>query len=218
MKTKSRLFLVEDHAILRDGLRTILADYQEFEIVGEAADGLEALQLCETCCPDLVLLDLTLPKLDGIEVLRKMKQQWPAMAVLVLTMHRSLQLLEDSLVAGANGYCLKDSRLEELVGALRVVIQGQKYISRAMLCFHEKPMPGESADVTTSEENAAPLTGREKEILRLVAQGYTNPQIAKTLSISVRTVDNHCTRLRNKVGVHSKQALTAYAHRAGLVQ
>ena len=217
MKTSTKLLLVEDHAILRDGLRTILSGYEEFEIVGEAGDGLIALTQCQKYHPDLVLLDLSLPKLDGIEVLREIKKNWPKIAVLVLTMHRSKQYLHASLAAGANGYCLKDIQLDELLHALRTVRQGRIYISREMRCFLEKPSSSGPNHTSSDQEEAVSLTKREKEILHLVAQGHTNPQIAKLLSISERTVDNHCTNLRNKIGVNSKQALAAYAVRAGMV-
>lgn len=214
----TRLLIVEDHAILRDGLRTILADYPEFEILGEAEDGLEALRQCESCNPDLVLLDLTLPRLDGIDTLRRMKKKWPETAVLVLTMHRSKRALQESLAAGANGFCLKDSPIEELVLAMRSVVQGKQYISSDMQCFCEKPKRAGAVHSSADGEYGAALTGREKEILRLVAKGHTNKQIADILAISERTVDNHCTNLRSKVGVNSKQALTVHAFRAGLME
>lgn len=214
---KISLLIVEDHAILRDGLRTILADYPEFEIVGEAEDGLEALEQCESCNPELVLLDLTLPRLDGIDTLRRMKKIWPQTTVLVLTMHRSKRALQESLAAGANGYCLKDAPIEELVRAMRSVVQGKQYISSEMECFCEKPKKASAVRLNDDGEYGAALTRREKEILRLVAKGHTNKQIADILAISERTVDNHCTNLRSKVGVNSKQALTAYAFRAGLM-
>ncbi|MEJ2690930.1 MAG: response regulator transcription factor, partial [Deltaproteobacteria bacterium] len=154
MTTKTRLLIVEDHAILRDGLRSVLVDYPEFVIVGEAEDGFEAVQQCENCGPDLVLLDLSLPKQDGIVTLRKIKNKWPETAVLVLTMHRSKQSLDEAMEAGADGYCLKDSPMDELVRALRAVIQGRQYISKEMLCFCEERSRTRARGLVGGEENA----------------------------------------------------------------
>ena len=218
MKAPIRLLLVEDHAILRDGLRNILADYPEFEIVGEAEDGLDALRQCETCRPDLVLLDLTLPKLEGVETLRRIKRKWPTTAVLVLTMHRNMHSFEGAMKAGADGYCLKDTPLDELLGAMRTVSQGEQFISSEMRCFWEKAPDLQDMQFESKDGFAAALTKREKEILRLIVEGHTNHQIADLLTISERTVDNHCTNLRSKVGAHSKRNLIAYAFRAGLVE
>lgn len=218
METKTRLLIVEDHAILRDGLRTVLADYPEFEVVGEAEDGLQAVERCESFFPDLVLLDLSLPKQEGIVTLAKIKEKCPDTRVLVLTMHQHKQSLEKSMAAGADGYCLKDTPIDELVEALQMVARGEKFVSREMQRFCEKGLRTNSTATPASGEGAISLTGREKEVLKLIAQNYTNNQIAAALSISERTVDNHCTNLRNKLGAHSKQALTAYAFRAGLLQ
>lgn len=216
MNTRTRLLIVEDHAILRDGMRTVLADFPEFEIVGEAEDGLDAVRQCETLGPDLVLLDLSLPKQDGIVTLREIKKKCPDAAVLVLTMHQNKQSLEEAMKAGANGYCLKDTPMEELVRAMRAVVEGRQYISREMRCFCEEPSRPDSSG--NNKVQTVSLTDREKEVLLLIAKGYTNPQIAADLSISLRTVDAHCTNLRNKLGLHSKQALTAYAFRANLIK
>ena len=218
MKTPTRLLIVEDHAILRDGLRTILADYQDFDIVGEAEDGFDALRQCEACSPDLVLLDLTLPKLEGVETMRRIKEKWPGTAVLVLTMHGNMQSFEGAMKAGADGYCLKDAPLEELLRAMRTVCEGKKYISSEMRRFCESSWTDDYSRPSAGEAYAISLTKREKEILRLIAEGHTNPKIAALLSISERTVDNHCTNLRCKVGAHSKRDLTAYAFRAGLAE
>lgn len=216
MSSKKRLLLIDDHAILRDGLRNIFDDNPEFEVVAEAGNATEALAQCEAVAPDIVLLDLTLPKEDGINLLREIKRRWPNILVLVFTMHNHQKYLEDAMVAGADGYCLKDTSIEELYNALHLVSWGKKYISEELLrgthadfCDFRKEKAG--------WEKAAGLTGRELEVIRLVAQGLTNAQIAETLSISERTVDNHCSSIRLKLDVHSKQGITAFAFRTGLL-
>jgi len=216
MSAKIGILLVDDHAIMRDGLRHILAEYEDFEIVGEAGDGQAAMEQYDKCRPDLVLLDLNLPRMDGAEVLRRLKKKWPRTKILVLTMHRNWKHLQTALEVGADGYCLKESPLDELVEAIRRVSRGEKFICRDMRRLEKMSSRADYADFSCGEE-AVILTGREREILRLVAVGQTNGQIAAALGISEHTVDNHCTNLRLKIGVHSKRALTTYAFRSGLV-
>jgi DNA-binding NarL/FixJ family response regulator len=218
MIQKTRVLLVEDHAILRDGLRTILSDYPEFDIIGEAEDGQGALQQCQAHLPDIVLLDLSLPGMDGIEVLGEIKEKWPQIKVMVLTMHRNANFLQAAIAKEAEGYCLKDTAFPELVRGLRSLIKGEKYLCEEMRSMRANPAAEVFSGPRPSVGNGASLTHREKEILQFVAAGYTNRQIAKTLLISEKTVENHCTNLRTKLGVHSKQELTVHAFRMGLVE
>ncbi|MEW6429702.1 MAG: response regulator transcription factor [Thermodesulfobacteriota bacterium] len=212
MTSRTRVLLVEDHAILRDGLASIFDEHPEFQVVAEAEDGEAALRQCQRLAPDLVLLDLSLPKKDGMAVLAAIKRSWPATRVMVLTMHREPQLVAAILDLGADGYCLKDAGTGALLAGMRRVCRGERYVSPELDGGGEEPVPPKSR-----EAGAVPLTAREREILRLVAEGRTNPQIAEALYISLRTVDNHCTNIRSKLGLHSKQEITAYAFRAGLV-
>jgi len=216
MSAKIKVLLVDDHAIMRDGLRHILAEYEDFKIVGEAENGHIAMEQCDKCHPDLVLLDLNLPQMGGADVLRLLKKKWPRTKFLVLTMHRDWEHLKTALDAGADGYCLKESPLDELVEAMRKVYLGEKFICRDMRRLEKiSSLPDHAA--YADGQDAVTLTAREREILRLVASGQTNIQIANALGISEHTVDNHCTNLRLKVGARSKRALTAYAYRSGMV-
>ncbi|MEJ2690493.1 MAG: response regulator transcription factor, partial [Deltaproteobacteria bacterium] len=133
MPTQKSILLVDDHAILRDGLRSILEENQEFELVAEAWDSKGALAKCKAAAPDLVLLDLSLPKEDGFKLLREIKRRWPKILVLVFTMHNNQQHLQAAMEAGADGYCLKDTPVEELLHALHLVCEGRKYISAPLL-------------------------------------------------------------------------------------
>ncbi len=219
MITKIRVLLVEVHAVLRDGLRRILADYPEFRVVGEAGDGQKALQKCGLHSPDLVLLGLILPKKDGFQVLRNIKRNWPEIKVLVLTMQHSHSSCAAAMAAGADGYCLKDTGRDELLSAMRLVRGGRKYISRQLQPLHWHPLATLKPEGhRAAEPYCIPLSQREKEVLQLVVEGYTNRQIANALYISGPTVGHHCTRIREKLGVHSKHAITAFALRAGLAQ
>jgi len=216
MTPKKRVLLVDSHAILLDGLRRILAPSPEFEVVARAQDGLEALRQCEVHVPDLVMLGLNLPKKDGPEVLREIKQNWPLVKILVLTMHCSLKLFRKAIEAGADGYCLKNIGGDELLHAMHLVCRGRKYLSR-QLYFNLPSFTGWQADWSDDRPFCSLLSRRENEILRLVAKGFTYSQISTALLISKGTVDNHCSNIRKKLGVHSRQAMTVWAFRSGLL-
>jgi DNA-binding NarL/FixJ family response regulator len=218
MSPRKRILLVDDHAILRDGLRSILDQNQEFEVVAEAGSGAEALEKCKESKPDLVLLDLSLPKEDGFKLLREIKRRWPKILALLFTMHNNQQFLRAAMEGGADGYCLKDTPVEELLHAMHLVGEGQKYISAQLLDgLLDESSASSPKGRANGEQYRLNLTTREKEIIRLVAQGFTNTQIAETLFISHRTVDNHCTNIRCKLNLHSKQAIAVFAFRAGLM-
>lgn len=211
-----RLLLVDDHAILRDCLRKILGRGQQFEVVAEASDGEEALAHCKTYVPDAVLLDLGLPKMDGLDVLRQIKQRWPEMKVLVFTVHSREREFNAAMEANADGYCLKECRSEELLDAVRQICKGRRYVSRPLHGFQVDNAAISLKDKACRARYAFSLSIREREIMRLVGLGYTNKQIATSLFISPRTVDNHCSHIRSKLGVRSKQGIIAFAFRCGL--
>jgi DNA-binding NarL/FixJ family response regulator len=216
MMPKKRVLLVDTHAILVDGLRRILAPSLEFEVVAKARDGLEALRQCEIHAPDLVMLGLDLPKKDGTEVLREIKREWPMVKVLVLTMHCNLKFLRKAIEAGTDGYCLKNIGGDELLHAMHLVCEGKKYLSR-QLYFNLPSFTGWMADRSEDKPFSGFLSRRENEILRLVVQGFTYSQISTALLISKGTVDNHCSNIRKKLGVRSRQAMTVWAFRSGLL-
>lgn len=216
MNTKIRIFIAEDHAILRDGLRAILSDHEEFEVVGEAADGLEAVRGCLLARPDLLLLDLSMPRMDGTAVIHHVKTSTPEVKILVLTLHRTADHYLKAVEAGANGYVLKDSKQRELLHAIRMVLAGQFYVCNELEQL-SKHHPGSKSPRQEEQDKGMPtLTKREREILKLVAEGFSNKEIAAYLYISPKTVDNHRTNLMRKLDLHSAQALTSFALRLGL--
>lgn len=215
--TRKRIIIAEDHTILRDGLRAILAGHQEFEVVGEAVDGLEAIRLCATLKPDLLLLDFSMPRMNGVEAISDIKKNCPHTKVLMLTVHSSVEHVATALQAGADGYALKDAKQGELLGAIRTVLKGGKYLPEAVADQYES-WGDSAAGVTEERRLASVLTKREKEILKMVAEGYTNKEIASFLYISPKTVDNHRTKVMTKLDLHTVQALTFYAIHIGLVE
>ena len=216
MDNKIRIFIAEDHAILRDGLRAILSDHEEFEVVGEGADGLEAVRGCLHAKPELLLLDLSMPRMDGITVIQHVKTELPEIKILVLTLHRTADHYLKAVEAGADGYVLKDSKQRELLHAIRTVLAGQFYVCDELKQL-SKHLPDAKTPLQTEGALGLPaLTKREREILKLVAEGFSNKEIAAYLYISPKTVDNHRTNLMRKLDLHSAQALTSFALRLGL--
>ncbi|MBP8980821.1 MAG: response regulator transcription factor [Syntrophobacterales bacterium] len=213
---KKRIVIAEDHTILREGLKSLLSASQELAIVGEAADGREAIQRCRELKPDLLLLDLSMPRLGGIEAIGEVKKQAPSTRILVLTVHKTEEYVLASLRAGAAGYVLKDATHQELLTAIRTVLAGKRYLSPDIA---DKVIDG----YLLGRRNDAPasswerLTPREREVLKLVAEGSKNREIADFLCISLKTVEKHRDSLMKKLDLHSAAALTAYAIEKGLV-
>lgn len=197
-----RLMLVDDHQILLDGIKTLLSAEPDLEIVAEAADARMALQLMQHVHLDLLLTDLSLPDANHTEFLQKIRQQWPDLKVLVLSMHHEAELIRDVLKTGAVGYVLKNNSREELVRAIRHVLRGEHYlspdVSLKLLEIRQKSTSGV-------------LTEREIEIVRLIAKEYSNKQIADSLFISERTVESHRKNIFRKAGVHSVVGVIRFA-------
>jgi DNA-binding NarL/FixJ family response regulator len=216
MESKKRIFVVEDHRLFREGLKAMLAPHPEYEIAGEAEDGLEAIRLIRKSKPDLVLLDLSMPRMDGFSVLREIKTAMPEVKILVLSIHESDQYVLEAFEAKADGYAIKDSSREELRVAIRSVLEGKTYIS-----------PGVAGNVlegyldgrkTLKSKSALDtVTQREKEVLKLLGEGYQNKEIADLLNISVKTVEKHRANLMSKLDLHNAAALTAFAFENGLI-
>jgi two-component system response regulator NreC len=216
MMGKKRIVIAEDQRIVRKGLCSLLTPSDEFEIVGEAEDGLDAVRCVQACKPDLVLLDLSMPKLDGIAAIREIKKQYPQTKLLALTVHDSDEHILGAFKAGADGYCLKDASHAELLTSIRSVLSGKMYLSPQV---SKKVLEGylEGGKALKGSSSWDRLTQREKEVLKLVGEGYKTKEIADYLCISWKTVQKHRANLMNKLGVHSASALTAYAIKKGLV-
>lgn len=213
---KLRVVLADDHLIVRQGLRALLEATDGFEIVAEASDGLEAVEAVDRHRPDVVVLDLSMAGLSGIEALRRIKGSSRSIRVLVLSMHSTSEYVRAALRAGADGYVVKGSGIGDLTDALMVVTAGQRFLSpeierAALLDLLEGP------DQRPEIEPLAQLTPREREVLQLIAEGHSNRSIAEKLGLSIKTVDGHRTRVMNKLDLHEVTALTRFAIRHGLV-
>jgi two-component system response regulator NreC len=208
--------IAEDHTILREGLRALLGSGLEFVVVGEAEDGREAIQCVETHQPDIILMDLSMPRMNGIEAIREIKRGYPQTKVVALTVHKAEEYVLTALKAGADGYVLKDATHTELVMALRSVIAGKRYLSPGI---SDKVIQGylEGRQMVKPTSSFETLTTRQREILKLIAEGYRNKEIADYLCISVKTVETHRSSLMRKLGLHNVSELTAFALERGLV-
>ena len=216
MREKGKIVIAEDHTILREGLRALLYSQEDLEVVGEAGDGREAIRQVEDLMPDLILMDLSMPKINGIEAIREIRKHIPQTRILALTVHKTEEFILEVLQAGADGYISKDASSEELMLAIRSVLKGKRYLCPSLA---KVVIEGylESRRTTESSTPWDTLTKREREILKLIAEGHKNKEIADYLCISVKTVEKHRANLMKKLDLHSAAALTAYAMERGLV-
>jgi len=222
-----RLMLVDDHDIVRTGLRTFLETQEGLQVVAEARNGEEALQRALEAQPDIVIMDITMPNMDGLEATRQLKSSLPDCRVLALTVHEDKQYLFEMLTAGASGYITKQSAAEELVSAIHTVANGNVYLQPALARwlledYRRLLAQVPPASAVTGEERALGkglevLSERELQVLELVAQGLTNPQIGTRLGISPKTVARHRERIMGKLNLHSSTELVKFAIRTGLV-
>jgi two-component system response regulator NreC len=209
-----KILVADDHGVLRAGLRALLNAEPDLSVVGEAASGEEALKIARKVSPDIVLMDLNMPGMGGIEAARKMLKAHSQIRVLILTVHEDNELLKEAIKAGASGYILKRAVESELIYAIHAVMRGDLYIHSAMTRALLSNQPEEQPDIPDGAEE---LTPREQEVLRLIAEGHTNRQIADLLSLSVRTVESHRSNLMEKLNLHSRVELVRYAHRNQLL-
>jgi two-component system response regulator NreC len=216
MTDTARILLADDHAVLRAGLRLMLASQPGLEVVGEAASGAETLGLAETLRPNLILLDLSMPALGGLELLPRLCKIAPSARILILTMHDDPQYLRQALQNGASGYVLKKAADTELIAAVRAVLRGEIYIHPSLTrSLIEGLLPDTQITQTTDQWEA--LSGREKEALRLVALGYTSAEIAEQLNLSAKTVETYRARGMEKLGLRNRAALVRFALLQGLI-
>jgi len=216
MGGKQRIFIVEDHTLLRAGLRALLSQDPDLEIVGEADNGRDAIRAIGSLAPDLVLMDLSMPGMNGIEAMLDIKRRNPETRVLVLTIHKTDEYIHESLRAGADGYILKDATHDELRVAIRSVLNGKTYLSPDISgkVIHGYLGTGKAANVASTWDT---LTHREREVLKLVAEGHPNKYIADYLCLSIKTVEKHRSNLMKKLDLHNASTLTSYAIEKGLV-
>jgi two-component system response regulator NreC len=209
----TRLLLVDDHKVVRSGLRMLLDNEADLTIVGEAGTGQEALQLVEQLQPDLVLMDIGLPDLSGIDVAQQIKQRWPTIAIVALTIHEDEEYFFKMLQAGVNGYVPKRAAPEELLTAVRTANEGGVYLYPSLAKLLVKDyLAGERPDQLDG------LTEREQEILAHLAEGASNEAIAETLNISQKTVSRHRENIMRKLNLHSRADLVKYAIRKGIIR
>lgn len=200
------VLLVDDHALVRRGFRHILEDDPYLQVVGEASDGIEAIEMAQKLHPRVVVMDLAMPKLDGVQATKEILKHCPGTSVLVLSMHADESYVRNALDAGARGYLLKNAIDVDLVGAIKAVADGRRYLGS-----------GVNYPAGQSDDELDRLTGREKQVLQLIAQGKSNKEIAAILDLSVNTVSVHRANLMEKTNIHRTAELVLFAIRKGLV-
>jgi DNA-binding NarL/FixJ family response regulator len=213
---KTRILLVDDHAVVRRGLRLVLDAEPDLEVVAEAGDGAEAIKLGSDPDIDLAIIDISMPRMTGLQAVAELRRRRPQLRSLILSMHNNERYLYEALKAGASGYVLKTVADRDLVEAVRAAMRGEKFLyPGAMTPLIEEFLRRARQDLPVRED---PLTLREQEVVKLVAEGYTNKQIAETLVISEKTVERHRANLLEKLGMRDRVELTRYAIRRGLIE
>lgn len=210
MNTKRRILLVEDHTLLRVGLRALLCRDPDLEVVGEASNGRDAIRSIADLSPDLAIMDLTMPGMNGIEAIAQIKRRYPQVRVLVLTLHRADEYIHESLKAGADGYILKDATHDELRVAIRSVLNGKTYLSPDISNNVVSVYLGGRSNAGFSSAWES-VTHRERQVLKLVAEGRSNKFIAEYLCLSIKTVEKHRANLMRKLDLHNASMLTSFA-------
>ena len=213
---KIKILIADDHTIFRQGLRMLLAQEEDMEVVGEAADGIEALELAKGLDPDVVLLDIEMPAMDGVKVAQKLKKSLPQIKIIVLTSYSDDQFLFEFLKLGVSGFVLKDSASQELIYSIRKSHEGKVFFDPAV----SKKVMEKFSHVTGGKRdfiNYGKLSDREKEVLQFVAEGYATKEVAEKLFISPKTVENHRANIMKKLNIRDRNALTKFALRLGLI-
>jgi DNA-binding NarL/FixJ family response regulator len=210
-----RILIADDHGLMRAGLRSILEDEPTIEVVGEAANGEEALYLAGQLAPNIVILDIEMPGADGIEATRRLKKMSPLIQVLILSVYEEESLLREALKAGASGYLIKRAVEEDLLTAINSVSRGDMYIHPGVTRLLVKEL---SPDTRPVKSEVEPLTAREVEVMGYIIRGFTNRQTAEVLSISIRTVEGHRASIFGKLGIKNRVELIEYAEKHGMIQ
>ncbi len=210
---KIKVLLVDDHAIMRDGIKALLSIYDDIEVIGEASEGREALEMARELNPDVVVMDISMPGMDGLEVTHRLTKRNPKMKVIILTQHDNKEYILSTIKVGAAGYIPKKALGSDLVSAIRAVCSGDSFLypSAARTLIDDYRKQAEQPDIYET------LTEREREILKLIAEGHTSREIAEALYISQKTVQGHRTKVMEKLDLHNRTELIKYAMRKGLV-
>jgi DNA-binding NarL/FixJ family response regulator len=215
--SKHLILIVENHALLRAGLRALLSADPDFEVIGEAANGHDAIQAVRILGPTLVLMDISMPGITGIEAMIDIKRRCPAVRIIVITMHKEDEYIHASLRAGADGYLLKDASNEEFQAAIRTVSSGKLYLSPAVSGeIVQRYLAGNNSP--SAARSTQQLSHRERQVLKLIAEGHRNKYIAEYFSLSIKTIEKHRSNLMQKLDLHNSSMLTSYAIEHGLLQ
>lgn len=211
-----RILIVDDHALMRNGLEAMLASEADYEVVGVAADGMTAIRAVADLQPDVVLMDLTMPRTSGMDAIVQIKRQYPQVRIIALTFHKEDKYIHATLEAGADAYVLKDDSRTELFNALANVVTGNNYLSPSIV---DKVVAGylSGGDTSTTKPSWEVLTRREREVIKLIAEGKRTKEIAEYLSLSPKTVEKHRTNLMRKLDLHNVSEVTVYALKNGFV-
>ncbi|MBK8029109.1 MAG: response regulator transcription factor [Chloroflexi bacterium] len=218
MSDSTTILLADDHAILRSGLRLLVESQPDFKVVGEAGTGKEAIAKARELQPNLILLDLNMPELDGLDALPAIRKEAPDSRILILTMHDDVSYLQEALRTGASGYILKKAVDSDLITALRTVLRGETYVHSAMTQKLLQKIDQQAAKPAPEADPWATLSDRERDVLRLVALGYTNAEIASELFLSVKTVETYRTRGMEKLNFQTRAQLVKAALEKGLLE
>ena len=230
MENVIRIMLVDDHDVVRTGLRSYLEQQSGIQVVAEARSGIEALERAQQTQPDVIIMDITMPEMDGLAATRRLKETLPSIQVLALTVHEDKQYFFEMMAAGASGYITKQSAAEDLVAAIHAVAEGHVYLqpvlARWLLEDYQRLSVGSPSEEQINGEKQAQvrdggkflLSKREIQVLEMVAEGFTNHAISEKLEISPKTVARHRERIMHKLNIHSSTELVKYAIRTGLVQ
>ena len=216
MKTPFRILLADDHTILRAGIRALLDMEPTFQVVGEVDNGKDAVYYAGQLKPDLIIIDLSMPKTNGTEAIQRIKSRYPETKILVLTVHKTEEYIHAALKAGASGYILKDDTSSELINAINNILQGKIHLSSSIcgnvvLGYLAQP---DNEKISSSTDL---LTTREREVMKLIAEGQRNKDVAEYLSISLKTVEKHRSNMMKKLDLHSTSNITSFAIKNGLV-
>ncbi|NLC58797.1 MAG: response regulator transcription factor [Armatimonadetes bacterium] len=215
---KIRLLLADDHAVFRSGLRLLLSEQPDMEVVGEAADGEEAIRKTKELNPDILLLDITMPGISGLEALDRIKKEHPQVKVVMLTMHDDESYMERIMTSGGSGYVVKKAADTEVIQAIRVVHQGGVYLHPTMTRALVNQLQRKTIAQERQSHLGNKLSEREREVLKLIAQGYTNKEIADMIFLSVKTVETHKAHIMDKLELRSRAELVRYALDNGLLK